>query len=235
MKTYNLDNEKIKELGIVLNKKRLNKNISISQLANKLEVNAGYITKLEKGSNSKSINILLLKAICKELDLNYTDLLKKIGYLSKETFILSVKDIEKIFNIGEDLVEVLGENHPIITEYINCFSSEFNNSLEKNISIFENFEEFDPELCKSEFSINSFIFKNTEVKALFKKEMKEKIKDGKYILVKIKGKYCLKKYYLEEGKLAVLICPSSEKRPIIVNLNSLAYYGTLYQTVKRDF
>lgn len=234
MKTYNLDSKKIKELGIILNKKRLNKNISISQLASKLEVNAGYITKLEKGSNSKSINVLLLKTICKELDLNYYDLLKKIGYLDKETFILSVENIKKIFLIGENLEKELGNEHPLTKEYLDCFSKEFSNSLEKNITIFENLEDFNPKSSKSEFKINSFIFKNIELKAFFKKETKGEIKDGSYVLVKLKNKYCLKKYYLEKEKQVILLNPLDKEKPLIIDLDSLDYYGTLYQTIKKD-
>lgn len=233
MKTYNLENKKIKEIGNIINRKRKNKNISISELACKLQVNAGYITKLEKGTNTKSINVLLLKSICEELDLNYFELLKKIDYLNNDIFILSIEDITKLKRISKNLAHKLGEEDDTLIEFLDFFIPKFKESFKTNIRTFENITEFNPSENTTEFMINSFNFKNQELKALFKKETK--IKNGKYILVNINNQYLIKRFYLEKNEQVILESPLKEEGPILMDFNSLKYYGTLYQTIKQEF
>lgn len=71
------------ELGNLIRKRRLEKNLSIRDVKNIYNFDAGYLSKIENGKR-ENINVETLKLIAKILDISYIELYKIVGYIDDE-------------------------------------------------------------------------------------------------------------------------------------------------------
>ena len=71
--------EYMKNLGTIIKEKREEKNISIRELAKIIKTDYSGLSKIENGKTKKPSPEILFN-LCKELDLNFLNLLKTAGY-----------------------------------------------------------------------------------------------------------------------------------------------------------
>lgn len=229
MKTYNLDTEKIEKIGFSIKKRRQEKNISLSKIAEELDINAGYISKLENGNNTKSLNLFLLKAICKKLELDYIELLKDIGYLDKDLLTLNISEISKLIEIFGELKNKIGAESDLYKKFEKIFFTLLDEGYEDNLKVYEKQSDVPISQNYSEFILKNIFFENKNIKAFFKKKDNlENIEDGKYILANYNGKNLLAKFYTENDNI-ILVFSNENEKPILVKENDLKILGILYK------
>lgn len=149
------------KLAEIIKTRRTEKDISTRKLAEKIGISHAEISRFENGLKPSFYFIPFVK-MCKELDLNLTELLEEVGLLEEEK---DKKYVVKIANVDEDFFEILAKNEKeaamIVAKFvieneiiemdsdkeINIEVEEIEEELEENLD--ENEEDFMPEdYCK---------------------------------------------------------------------------------------
>lgn len=230
MSKYNLDNHVIKELGELIKEKRKEKGINVIDLAKSLDVNPGYISKLENGNNSKSINILLLKSIAKHLELNYIELLKKLGYLDKELLTLDINELKNLKNDWQNLKKNL--KNP--SEETIPFKGILEKIYDNNLTAYDTVDQVDIDSNYSDFMINNLYIKNKSVKGYFRRKEMIGEDNGNLFLIHTKNRTILCKLY-QEKNMIIAISPLKEEIPKLYNKEEIKILAILYKTIEEKY
>ena len=97
----------MKNLGTIIKEKREEKNISIRELAKIIKTDYSGLSKIENGKTKKPSPEILFN-LCKELDLNFLNLLKTAGYTNIE--ILNITNIGMNLFVSVKAISILGKD-----------------------------------------------------------------------------------------------------------------------------
>lgn len=147
------------KLAEIIKTRRLEKDISTRKLAEKIGISHAEISRFENGLKPSFYFIPFVK-MCKELDLDLTDLLEEVGLLEEKD---DKKYIVKVTNVDENYFEIMAKNEKeaativakfIIENEIIELDSERRIDIEVE-EIDEDFNEDDEEI-EEEFSPENF-------------------------------------------------------------------------------
>ena len=94
------------KLAEIIKTRRIEKDISTRKLAEKIGISHAEISRFENGLKPSFYFIPFVK-MCKELDLDLTDLLEEVGLLEEKD---DKKYIVKVTNIDENYFEIMAKN-----------------------------------------------------------------------------------------------------------------------------
>ena len=138
------------KLAEIIKTRRLEKDISTRKLAEKIGISHAEISRFENGLKPSFYFIPFVK-MCKELDLDLTDLLEEVGLLEEKD---DKKYIVKVTNIDENYFEIMAKNEKEAATIVAKFIIEneiIELDSERRIDI--EVEEIDEEFTKDEEEI----------------------------------------------------------------------------------
>lgn len=147
------------KLAEIIKTRRIEKDISTRKLAEKVGISHAEISRFENGLKPSLYFIPFVK-MCKELDLDLTDLLEEVGLLEEKS---ERKYEVKISNVNEDYFEIMAKNEKeaaiIVAKFvIENEIIELDSERKIDIEVEEIDEEFneDEEEVEEEFSPEDF-------------------------------------------------------------------------------
>lgn len=147
------------KLAEIIKTRRIEKDISTRKLAEKIGISHAEISRFENGLKPSFYFIPFVK-MCKELDLDLTDLLEEVGLLEEKD---DKKYIVKVTNIDENYFEIMAKNEKEAATIVAKFIIEneiieIDSNKRIDIEVEEIDEEFneDDEEIEEEFSSEDF-------------------------------------------------------------------------------
>lgn len=147
------------KLAEIIKTRRIEKDISTRKLAEKIGISHAEISRFENGLKPSFYFIPFVK-MCKELDLDLTDLLEEVGLLEEKS---ERKYEVKISNVNEDYFEIMAKNEKEAATIVAKFIIEneiieLDSERRIDIEVEEIDEEFneDDEEIEEEFSSEDF-------------------------------------------------------------------------------
>jgi len=138
------------KLAEIIKTRRIEKDISTRKLAEKIGISHAEISRFENGLKPSFYFIPFVK-MCKELDLDLTDLLEEVGLLEEKD---DKKYIVKVTNIDENYFEIMAKNEKEAATIVAKFIIENEIiELDSNKRIDIEVEEIDEEFNKDEEEI----------------------------------------------------------------------------------
>lgn len=104
-KDYELSEEKAKEIGEFLRKKREELGYSTNQLLIKTDIDKSDISRIENGKKRK-LNPIYLKKLAKALNIDIIELFKMVGYLDEDIKIHTKKESFEIKKLIREVVYI---------------------------------------------------------------------------------------------------------------------------------
>lgn len=104
-KDYELSEEKAKEIGEFLRKKREELGYSTNQLLMKTDIDKSDISRIENGKKRK-LNPIYLKKLAKALNIDIIELFKMVGYLDEDIEIHTKKESFEIKKLIREVVYI---------------------------------------------------------------------------------------------------------------------------------
>lgn len=141
------------KLAEIIKTRRIEKDISTRKLAEKIGISHAEISRFENGLKPSFYFIPFVK-MCKELDLDLTDLLEEVGLLEEKD---DKKYIVKVTNIDENYFEIMAKNEKEAATIVAKFIIE-NEIIEidSNKRIDIEVEEIDEEFNEDDEEIEEF-------------------------------------------------------------------------------
>lgn len=147
------------KLAEIIKTRRIEKDISTRKLAEKIGISHAEISRFENGLKPSFYFIPFVK-MCKELDLDLTNLLEEVGLLEEKD---DKKYIVKVTNIDENYFEIMAKNEKEAATIVAKFIIEneiieIDSNKRIDIEVEEIDEEFneDDEEIEEEFSSEDF-------------------------------------------------------------------------------
>ncbi len=101
----------IKDIGEILKKERLNKKITIEEVALRTKTSSSYISQIEKGTYGLSLTKFIM--ICNAIEVN-ENILEKFLYAGKENEDLLYYELQKEKNISKNIIQYMKEKNNLV-------------------------------------------------------------------------------------------------------------------------